>query len=122
MKDLEWTFDTRVKIDDALITFATKCISPEGKQAGIASVAAKARISNDDISILESKNDEKKLTRRDRFLAEIETITPWDKLQLAIEPFYPKVVGAGRPPIGLAHCQTIQYLCVATVCHALSRP
>lgn len=46
--------------------------------------------------------NKKKLTRRDRFLAEIEMITPWEQLQQAIEPFYPKVVGAGRPPIGLA--------------------
>lgn len=39
--------------------------------------------------------NKKKLTRRDRFLAEIEKVTPWDKLQQAIEPFYPKVAGAG---------------------------
>lgn len=45
--------------------------------------------------------NKKKLTRQDRFLAELERITLWDKLQLAIEPFYPKMVGAGRPPIGL---------------------
>ncbi len=46
--------------------------------------------------------NKKKLTRRGHFLAEIEKITPWEPLQRAIEPFYPKVVGAGRPPIGLA--------------------
>jgi hypothetical protein len=44
----------------------------------------------------------KLLTRRDRFLAEIDQVTPWGKLHEVIEPFYPKVVGAGRPPIGLA--------------------
>ena len=44
----------------------------------------------------------KKLTRRDRFLAEIESVTPWGKPHKVIEPFYPKVEGAGRPPIGLA--------------------
>ncbi|MFO1207257.1 MAG: IS5/IS1182 family transposase, partial [Burkholderiales bacterium] len=31
----------------------------------------------------------KKLTRRDRLLAEIEVITPWAALVAAIEPFYP---------------------------------
>ncbi|GAC1411020.1 MAG: IS5 family transposase [Burkholderiaceae bacterium] len=44
----------------------------------------------------------KKLTRRDRFLAKIDGVTPWSQLHAVIEPFYPKVEGAGRPPIGLA--------------------
>lgn len=43
----------------------------------------------------------KKLTRRDVFLAKIDAITPWSRLHAAVEPFYPKVEGAGRPPIGL---------------------
>lgn len=43
----------------------------------------------------------KKLTRRDRFLAEIDNVTPWGKLHKLIEPFYPKVEGAGRAPIGV---------------------
>ena len=44
----------------------------------------------------------KKLTRRDRFLAKIDSVTPWSKLHTLIEPHYPKVEGAGRPPIGVA--------------------
>ena len=44
----------------------------------------------------------KKVTRRDRFLAEIEAVTPWTELVTALEPFYPKGEGRGRPPIGLA--------------------
>jgi IS5 family transposase len=44
----------------------------------------------------------KKLTRRDRFLAKIDSVTPWLQLHELIAPFYPKVEGAGRPPIGLA--------------------
>ena len=44
----------------------------------------------------------KKLTRCDVFLAKIDAITPWPRLHAAVEPFYPKVAGAGRPPIGLA--------------------
>jgi IS5 family transposase len=43
-----------------------------------------------------------KLTRRDCFLAEIERVTQWSKLHKLVEPFYPKMVGAGRLPIGLA--------------------
>jgi IS5 family transposase len=35
----------------------------------------------------------KKLTRRDRFLAEIDAVTPWGKLHKLVEPFYPKVEG-----------------------------
>ena len=43
----------------------------------------------------------KRLTRRDRFLAEIESVTPWTLLVAELEPFYPKGEGRGRPPIGL---------------------
>jgi transposase, IS5 family len=43
----------------------------------------------------------KKVTRRDRFLGEIETITPWAAWVAKIEPFYPKGKGRGRPPVGL---------------------
>ena len=32
----------------------------------------------------------KKETRRDRFLGEIDAITPWSALVAAIAPFYPK--------------------------------
>ena len=32
----------------------------------------------------------KKLTRRDRFLAEIGKATPWGDLHKLVEPFYPK--------------------------------
>ncbi len=59
----------------------------------------------------------KKLTRRDRFLAQIDTVTPWGKLHELIEPFYPKVVGAGRPPIGLARMLRMY---VAQQCFGLS--
>jgi hypothetical protein len=44
---------------------------------------------------------EKRKTRRDRFLAEIEAVTPGAALLAVIEPFYPKGEGRGRPPIGL---------------------
>lgn len=59
----------------------------------------------------------KKQTRRDRFLAEIEAITPWDKLIEKIVPFYPKQGGPGRPPIGL---KRILRMYVAQQCFGLS--
>ena len=43
----------------------------------------------------------KRVTRRDRFLGEIEKVTPWAALVRELEPFYPKGEGRGRPPIGL---------------------
>ena len=44
----------------------------------------------------------KKLTRRERFLDEIDSVTPRGKFHKAVEPFYPKVEGAVSPPIRLA--------------------
>ena len=43
----------------------------------------------------------KKQTRRDRFLNEIEMITPWPELEKAVAPYYTSNGGRGRPPIGL---------------------
>jgi len=43
----------------------------------------------------------KRLTRRDRFLAEIEVARPWLALVAALLPYYPKGDGRGRPPMGL---------------------
>jgi len=59
----------------------------------------------------------KKLTRRDRFLAEIDRATPWGKLHKPIEPHYPKASGPGRPPIGLARMLRMY---VAQQCFGLS--
>jgi len=43
----------------------------------------------------------KKQTRRDRFLDEIEAVTPWASLTEVIAPFYPASGKPGRPPVGL---------------------
>jgi IS5 family transposase len=59
----------------------------------------------------------KKLTRRDRFLAKIDEVTPWSQLHQQIEPFYPKAEGAGRPPVGLARMLRMY---VAQQCFGLS--
>lgn len=41
-----------------------------------------------------------KVTRRERFLAEMDAVVPWARLVALIEPHYPKG-GQGRPPLGL---------------------
>jgi IS5 family transposase len=43
----------------------------------------------------------KKVTRRERVLAELDASVPWDDLNAVIEPHYPRGNGPGRPPIGL---------------------
>ena len=59
----------------------------------------------------------KKLTRRDRFLAEIDAVTPWAALVAELEPFYSKGKGRGRPPIGL---ERMLRMYVAQQCFGLS--
>ena len=43
----------------------------------------------------------KKQTRRDRFLSDIEAVTPWAALTATLVAHYPNSGGPGRPPIGL---------------------
>ena len=59
----------------------------------------------------------KKVTRRDRFLSEIEAITPWAELERTVAPFYPSNGGRGRPPIGLSRMLRMY---VAQQCFGLS--
>lgn len=59
----------------------------------------------------------KKQTRRDRFLSEIEAVTPWAELERAIAPYYPSSGGRGRPPIGLVRMLRMY---VAQQCFGLS--
>lgn len=48
-------------------------------------------------------NHKKKRTRRDRFLADLNSLVPWALIEAEIEPFYPKTDGKrGRPAIGLS--------------------
>ena len=51
----------------------------------------------------------RKPTRREAFLATMETIVPWAALCAVIEPYYPKA-GNGRPPIGLERMLRIHFL------------
>jgi len=59
----------------------------------------------------------RRVTRRDRFLSEIEAVTPWLALVAEIEPFYPKGEGRGRPTIGV-HRMLRMY--IAQQCFGLS--
>ena len=59
----------------------------------------------------------KKLTRRDRFLAEIEAVTPWAELERTVAPHYPTSGGRGRPPMGLGRMLRMY---VAQQCFGLS--
>lgn len=45
-------------------------------------------------------NEKGKVTRRERFLAEMDAVIPWARLVALIEPHYPKA-GRGRQPLGV---------------------
>ena len=51
----------------------------------------------------------KKLTRREKFLARLETLIPWTQLLAVIAPFYPKGE-RGRPPVGLERMLRVYFL------------
>jgi IS5 family transposase len=51
----------------------------------------------------------KKVTRRERFLGEMERVVPWARLVAVIEPHYPKGK-RGRPPIGVERMLRIYFL------------
>lgn len=60
LKDLSFTFDLRMRIEVGSVTFATRC-DQNGTSGAIAGVTAKARVSDSEFAILESKNDERKV-------------------------------------------------------------
>lgn len=59
----------------------------------------------------------KKVTRRDRFLRELNRLVPWSALIAEIEPFYPKSGKRGRPPIGV---ERMLRMYIAQQCFGLS--
>ena len=59
----------------------------------------------------------KKQTRRERFLAQLDAVTPWADLEAALAPFYPAGKGPGRPPLGLSRMLRMY---VAQQCFGLS--
>jgi IS5 family transposase len=50
-----------------------------------------------------------KVTRREKFLAEMDAVIPWTRLMERIEPHYPKK-GRGRQPLGLEKMLRIYFL------------
>jgi transposase, IS5 family len=50
-----------------------------------------------------------RVTRREKFLAEMNAVIPWNRLVAIIEPHYPKP-GKGRPPLGLEKMLRIYFL------------
>jgi IS5 family transposase len=52
----------------------------------------------------------KRQTRRERFLAEMDAVVPWKRLEALIEPHYPKSGKVGRPPIGLTRMLRMYFL------------
>ena len=50
-----------------------------------------------------------KVTRRERFLAEMDAVIPWARLIALIKPHYPKA-GQGRQPLGLEKMLRIYFL------------
>ncbi len=50
-----------------------------------------------------------KVTRREKFLAEMDAVIPWTRLMKLIEPRYPKK-GRGRQPLGLEKMLRIYFL------------
>ena len=56
--------------------------------------------------------NKKKVTRRERFLAQMEALVPWQRLTDALSPsYFPKAAGKlGRPPIGLERMLRIYFL------------
>ena len=47
------------------------------------------------------QSQKKKVTRRERFLAQIERLLPWSALVALIEPHYPKAGRRGEQPLPL---------------------
>jgi IS5 family transposase len=50
-----------------------------------------------------------KVTRRERFLAEMDAVIPWARLLALVEPHYPKA-GNGRQPLGVEKMLRIYFL------------
>ena len=52
----------------------------------------------------------KRVTRREKFLAEMEQVVPWARLEALIEPKYPTSGRVGRPPIGVSRMLRMYFL------------
>ena len=52
----------------------------------------------------------KRQTRRERFLAEMNAVVPWSRLEALIEPHHPKSGKVGRPPFGVPRMLRMYFL------------
>lgn len=52
----------------------------------------------------------KRVTRREKFLGEMDRVVPWVGLVAVIEPVYPKSGRVGRPPIGVERMLRMYFL------------
>ena len=52
----------------------------------------------------------KRQMRREKFLADMEMVVPWARLETLIEPHYPKSGKVGRPPVGLSKMLRMYFL------------
>jgi IS5 family transposase len=52
----------------------------------------------------------RRVTRREKFLAEMEQVVPWPRLEALIEPKYPSGGRVGRQPIGIARMLRMYFL------------
>ena len=52
----------------------------------------------------------KRQTRRERFLAEMNMVVPWARLEALIEPHYPRSGKVGRPPVGVPRMLSMYFL------------
>jgi len=52
----------------------------------------------------------KRVTRREKFLAEMEQVVPWSRLEALIEPNYPTGGRVGRQPIGVPRMLRMYFL------------
>ena len=52
----------------------------------------------------------KRTTRREKFLAEMERVVPWDRLESLIAAKYPSSGRVGRPPIGVSRMLRMYFL------------
>lgn len=60
LEDNGITFDTRWRFRESEMTLATRCTLRDGRESGTVSVTARARVSDEEITILESKKDEQR--------------------------------------------------------------
>lgn len=60
LEDNGITFDTRWRFRESELTLATRCSLRDGRESETVAVTARARVSDEEITILESKKDERR--------------------------------------------------------------